>query len=76
MKNYSVIYKTNTGKIVEYETNLLDLAYLIAQEVVEDGDFDWLEIEDHANADIIEYLESKKNNNGYLRELIRKDIEK
>ena len=57
MKNYSVIYKTNTGEIVEYETNLLDLADLIAQEVVEDGDFDWVEIADHANAEIIEYLE-------------------
>ena len=57
MKNYSVIYKTNTGEIREHETNLIDLAYRMAQEIVEDGDFEWVEIADHANAEIIEYLE-------------------
>ena len=46
MKNYSVLYKTNTGEIHEHETNLIDLAYRMEQEIVEDGDFEWVEIAD------------------------------
>ena len=60
MKNYSVIYKTNTGKIIEHETNSLKLAYAIYSETIEDGEFDWAEIADHVNAEIIEYIEEEE----------------
>lgn len=57
MKNYSVIYRTNAGNVHEHETDSLILAYAMCNEIVEDGDFEWAEIADHANAEIIEYLE-------------------
>lgn len=58
MKNYSVIYKNNAGKVVEYETSSLLLAYAMYNEIIEDRCFEWAEIADHANAEITEYLES------------------
>ena len=60
MKNYSVLYKTNSGKIIEHETNSLKLAYAIYSETIEDGEFEWAEIADHVNAEIIEYIEERE----------------
>ena len=60
MKNYSVIYKTNSGKIREHETNSLKLAYAMYNETIEDGEFQWIEIADHRNAEIIEYVEEEE----------------
>lgn len=60
MKNYSVIYKTNSGQIVEHEFDSLKLAYILFCEIVAHCQFEWAEMADHREAEIFEYVENPR----------------
>lgn len=60
MKNYSVIYKTNSGEIVEHEFDSLKLAYVLFCHIVAYCQFEWAEMADHREAEIFEYVENPR----------------
>jgi hypothetical protein len=57
MKNYTVMAKTANG-VVEAHFDSEKAAYNYFNSFIEVMAFEWAEIADHANAEVIEYLEA------------------